>query len=128
MIVTTRDSLTGTPRDASGPGWRSLRLLAAADGTDFTMTDTTLLPGHVLKLHYTHHIEAVYCLSGEAELTDIATGDTHRIVPGTLYCLNDHDAHEVRVTSSDPMRVICVFTPALRGDEVHRPDGSYAPA
>jgi L-ectoine synthase len=42
-----------------------------------------------------------------------------------MYALNEHDRHLLRARSR--LRLICVFNPALRGDEVHGPDGAYAP-
>ena len=128
MILLNKVDLAGTPRDAKGPGWSSLRLLVAADGMGFSMTDTKVQPGAVLDLHYKHHIEACYCLSGTAALTETETGQVHHIRPGTLYAPDMHDPHQVRVTSTEPLHLICVFSPALQGDEVHGPDGSYASA
>lgn len=126
MIITDRKDLETTPRDARGLGWESLRLLVKSDGMGFSMTDTKILPGAVLNLHYKNHIEACYCLSGEGEVTVTETGATHRIAPGILYAPDQHDQHEVRVVGDEPVRLICVFSPALQGDEVHQPDGSYA--
>lgn len=126
MIITDRKALENTARDASGPGWTSLRLLVATDGLGYSMTDTTISPGSTLTLEYKNHVEACYCLEGTGEVTELASGVRHIIRPGTLYAPNLHDRHQVCVTSEQPMRLICVFTPALRGDEVHGPDGSYA--
>ena len=44
----------------------------------------------------------------------------------TSYILNEHDDHLLRATKT--MHLACVFTPGLTGKEVHREDGSYAPA
>lgn len=126
MIVVDKKNLEGTPRDASGPGWTSLRLLVEADGMGFSMTETKVEPGAELDLHYKHHIEACFCLSGSAVLTETETGKSHEIGPGMLYAPDLHDPHHVRVTSQTPFHLICVFSPALRGDEVHGADGSYA--
>ncbi len=126
MIIVDRKSLENTARDASGPGWTSLRLLVQSDGLGYTMTDTTIAPGAVLTLEYKNHVEACYCLDGEGEVVELGSGLRHAIRPGVLYAPNLHDRHEVRVTSDNAMRLICVFTPALVGSEVHRPDGSYS--
>ena len=126
MIVTRRKDLEGTARDAAGPGWTSLRLLVKSDGMGFSMTDTKILPGAVLKLHYKNHIEACYCIGGAATVTETDSGRVHRIEPGVLYAPDAHDRHEVRVEGDRPLHLICVFSPALQGDEVHGPDGSYA--
>ncbi|MEM1351660.1 MAG: ectoine synthase [Pseudomonadota bacterium] len=126
MIVVDKADLIGSLRDAKGPGWNSVRLLVAADGTGFSMTETKVEPGTVLDLHYKHHIEACFCLSGTATVTDLETGREHQITSGMLYALDMHDPHRVEVTSAEPWHLICVFSPALRGDEVHGADGSYA--
>ena len=129
MIVHRKDDLQGGPRDASGPGWTSLRLLVAGDGMGFSMTETRVLPGAHLRLHYTHHVEACYCIAGHGTVHEVESGRTHAIGPGTLYAPDAHDRHEVRVPEGgEALHLVCVFSPALRGDEVHRPDGSYAPA
>jgi len=125
MIIVDKAALEGSPRDASGPGWRSLRFLVQQDGMGFTMTETTIAPGAELHLHYRHHIEACYCLSGFGRVREVATGALHEIRPGVLYAPNAHDPHILEVTGDVPLRLICVFSPALRGDEVHGPDGSY---
>ena len=49
----------------------------------------------------------------------------HRIGPGSAYA-PEHDRHTIRVIS--PLRLVCVFNPALTGRETHDADGSYLPA
>lgn len=126
MIVIDKETLKGTARDVAGPGWRSLRLLVKSDGMGFSMTETHVLPGAVLDLEYKHHIEACFCLSGAGTVLEKSTGTSHPITPGVLYAPDAHDAHQVRVEGDVPLHLICVFSPALQGDEVHGPDGSYA--
>lgn len=125
MIVVDKNTLLGTARDAAGPGWTSLRLLVKDDGMGFSMTETKVMPGSVLDLQYKNHIEACYCLAGEGEVVETTNGTVHKIVPGVLYAPNEHEPHQIRVTGDEPLHFICVFSPALRGDEVHGPDGSY---
>ena len=52
-----------------------------------------------------------------------ATGEVHEIRPGTIYLLNDHDRHVLRV--EEDLRVICTFNPPVTGQEVHDEDGAY---
>lgn len=128
MIVYDKAELQGGARDAAGPGWTSLRLLVRSDGMGFSMTETQVLPGAVLRLHYKHHVEACYCIAGQGEVIESDTGQRHILRPGMLYAPNDHAAHEVRVPEGgEALTLICVFAPALEGDEVHGPDGSYPP-
>ena len=127
MIIQDKTALQGTPRDAAGPGWTSLRLLVRSDGMGFSMTETQVLPGAALKLHYKNHVEACYCIAGQGTVVEQATDARHAIKPGVLYAPNAHDVHEVHVPAGgEALRLICVFSPALEGDEVHGPDGSYA--
>jgi len=123
VIVKQARDLEGTIYDVRAELWSSLRLLCHGDGLGFTMTDTRLSVGHEVTLCYKNHLEACYCLEGTAQVEDLATGATHRILPGTLYALDKHDRHRLRALTE--VRLICVFAPALRGDETLEPDGSY---
>tara|TARA_R110002072_G_scaffold85859_8_gene194108 strand:- start:1555 stop:1947 length:393 start_codon:yes stop_codon:yes gene_type:complete len=127
MIIRKKATLEGTERDAAGPGWTSLRLLVKSDGMGFSMTQTQVLPGAVLRLEYKNHIEACYCIGGEGTVVEVGSGTRYAIKPGVLYAPDAHDKHEVHVPEGgEALLLICVFSPALQGDEVHGPDGSYA--
>lgn len=125
MIVRTLEDVVGSERDVEGEGWRSRRLLLRRDGMGFSLHDTTVAAGTELNLHYKHHLEACYCLEGEAELVDLASGARHQIAPGTMYALDEHDRHTLTVQQD--LRLVCVFNPALTGAEVHDADGSFPP-
>ena len=125
MIVRTLDDVVGSDRDVEGDGWRSRRLLLRRDQMGFSLHDTTVAAGTELNLQYKHHFEACYCLEGEAELVDLASGERHRIAPGTMYALDEHDRHTLTVQRD--LRLVCVFNPALTGAEVHDADGSFPP-
>jgi len=126
VIIRSAAEVAGTPRDVSGDGWRSRRLLVRDDATGFSLSDTTVAAGAELHLQYRHHIEACYCLDGQAEIEDLATGERHRIGPGVLYALDKHDAHVLRVTRD--LRLVCVFNPPLTGGETHDAHGGYLPS
>ena len=125
MIVRTLDEVVGTDRDVEGEGWRSRRLLLRRDEMGFSLHDTTVAAGTELNLHYRHHLEACYLIAGEAELTDLATGERHDLRPGSMYALDQHDRHTLRVRSE--LHLVCVFNPALTGTETHDADGSFPP-
>ena len=125
MIIRSLGDVVGTDRDLAGDGWRSRRLLLAADGMGYSLHDTVVAPGEELTLEYRHHLEACYCVEGEAEVTDLASGERHRITPGTLYALDRHDRHMLRTDVG--VRLVCVFNPPLTGTEPHV-DGGYLPA
>ncbi|MEP5761359.1 MAG: ectoine synthase [Litoreibacter sp.] len=126
MIIRHKANVEGSAQDASGPGWSSLRMLTRSDGMGFSLNETVCKAGATLDLHYKNHLEACYCLSGSGTITDLATGQSHHIGPGTLYALDKHDRHRVKVDDTADMILISVFNPALTGDEVHGPDGSYS--
>jgi L-ectoine synthase len=89
----------------------------------FSMHETILRAGTETYMWYKHHLEAVYCIDGEGELEDLATGTVHRLEPGTLYALSEHDKHIVRAKTD--IRTVCVFYPPLSGREVHDEEGIY---
>jgi L-ectoine synthase len=126
VIVRTLDEVTGSDRDVAGEGWRSRRMLLRRDEMGFSLHDTTVAAGSELNLQYKHHLEACYVIAGEAEVTDLASGERHQLRPGTVYALDKHDRHTIRVRTD--MRLVCVFNPALTGGETHDADGSFPPS
>jgi L-ectoine synthase len=125
MIIKRLENILGTERHVTGAGWQSRRVLLADDGLGYSLHDTVLDEGCELHLHYKNHVESNYCIAGQGEVEDVATGAVHPLTPGTMYALENHDAHILRALKGQ-LRLICVFTPALTGHETHDPDGSYA--
>lgn len=101
----------------------SRRFLVEADGMGYSMTDTTVRAGTKSPLEYRRHLEACYCISGTGEVID-SEGTSHPIEPGTLYALDQHDAHFLIAGPDEDLRLVCVFTPALHGGERHSLDSS----
>ena len=125
MKVRTLDELKPSNRHVTAPNWESTRLLLASDGMGFSMHVTRLYAGRETRIWYRHHLEAVYCVSGEGEVVTLADGVSHPIRPGTLYALDRHDEHLLRAFTE--IVCVCVFNPALHGREVHDENGVYAP-
>jgi L-ectoine synthase len=123
MIIQKLTDIIGTDRDVDNGNWVSRRLLLRKDGMGFSMHETILRAGTETYMWYKHHLEAVYCIDGEGEVEDLATGTIHRLEPGTLYALDEHDKHIVRAKTD--IRTICVFYPPLSGREVHDEEGVY---
>lgn len=123
MIVRTIDEITDTDADIQSENWRSKRIILAKEGVGFSVHETTLYAGTVNQFWYANHIEAVFIVEGEGEITDLATGETHQLAPGSLYLLNNHDKHEVRPRTQ--MRTVCVFNPPITGRETHDENGVY---
>ncbi len=126
MIVRDFNKLRGTDKEVRDAKWSSVRMLLAGDGMGFSFHITILEAGSEHTFHYKHHFESVYCISGKGSITDLATGETHEIKPGVMYALNDNDKHTLR--AEEELVMACCFNPPVTGAEVHREDGSYAPA
>lgn len=99
----------------------SRRFLLASDGMGYSLTDTIVLAGTKSRLEYQRHMEACYCISGKGEVIDLE-GNSHEITPGTMYALDKHDAHWLVASPEADLRLVCVFSPALQGDERHSLD------
>jgi L-ectoine synthase len=97
----------------------SRRFLLESDGLGYTVTDTIINAGTTSRLEYKNHLEACYCIEGSGAVVEM-DGTRHEIVPGTLYALDKHDMHDLIANPEGDMRLICMFTPALTGDEAHR--------
>jgi ectoine synthase (EC 4.2.1.108) len=126
MIVKHLDEILGTEADVDTEGWNSRRLIFKDAGMGYSVNDTIIKSGAELEMAYRHHLETVYCIEGEGEITDLATGQTHAIRPGTIYALNEHDHHKLKANKGTHMRMVCVFNPPLTGREVHDETGAYA--
>jgi L-ectoine synthase len=97
----------------------SRRFLLESDGMGYTVTDTIINAGTTSRLEYKNHLEACYCIEGSGAVVEM-DGTRHEIVPGTLYALDRHDMHDLIANPEGDMRLVCMFTPALTGDEAHR--------
>ena len=126
MIVRDFNKLQGTDRSVSDARWNSVRMLLADDGMGFSFHITTIEGGSTHEFHYKHHFESVYCIKGKGRITNLETGETFEIAPGVMYALDRHDRH--RLVCDEEFVFACCFNPPVTGTEVHREDGSYAPA
>jgi len=128
MIVRTIDEVLGSDREvtAINGNWVSRRLLLDEDAMGFSFHETIIKADTETMIQYKNHLEAVYCVEGEGEIETIVDGKVYSIKPGTMYALNKHDKHYLRAYGED-LRLLCVFNPALTGDETHDREGSYPP-
>ena len=99
----------------------SRRFLLAADGFGYTVTDTIVHAGTSSRLAYNRHLEACYCIAGSGEVLD-ASGNIYVIEPGTMYALDKGEPHCLVASPDEDLRLVCVFSPALNGDERHNLD------
>lgn len=123
MIVRTLQAAQRTERRVATTNWESTRLLLKNDRMGFSFHITTMYAGTETRMCYRHHLESVYCISGEGEIEDLADGKRHPIAPGTIYVLDRHDEHIVRPRTD--LTFACVFNPPLNGKEVHDASGAY---
>lgn len=126
MIVRDLHALRGTDKEVSDARWTSVRMLLAGDNMGFSFHITTIEAGSEHVFEYKHHFESVYCIRGKGTIEDLATGEVHEIRPGIMYALDRHDRHRLRI--EEEAELACCFNPPVTGTEVHRADGSYAPA
>lgn len=126
MIIRDFNELINTDRTVADAKWKSVRMLLADDGMGFSFHITVIEAGSQHTFHYKHHFESVYCISGKGAITDLANGETHQIKPGVMYALDAHDKHTL--VAEEQLVLACCFNPPVTGTEVHREDGSYAPA
>lgn len=126
MIVRTLADCEKTERrvESETGTWESTRMLLKDDKMGFSFHITTIYAHTETHIHYQNHLESVYCMSGNGEIEDLATGKIYPIAPGTLYVLDQHDEHLLR-GGSEEMKLACVFNPPLTGKEVHDADGVY---
>ncbi len=123
MIVRTLQAAERTARRVVSENWESTRLSLKDDSMGFSFHITTIYAGTETPIHYRNHLETVYCISGEGEVETTADGKVYPIAPGTVYILDQHDAHLLRARTE--LKLACVFNPPLHGREVHDADGVY---
>ncbi len=124
MIVRSLEDLKAQGRYRENPGaWTSSRYLLRDDSVGFTLTQTTVAAGTRQTMEYRNHVEANLIIEGEGSVTDCETGQTYALAPGVMYTLDKHERHDLVATTD--LRIVCVFTPALVGEETHDADGSY---
>ncbi|MDR7126272.1 ectoine synthase [Pseudotabrizicola sp. 4114] len=126
MIVRTLASILDTAAHVKGEAFESRRILLAADGLGYSLHDTICKAGSEQVLEYKNHVETNYVIEGQGSVQNVATGEVFPLGPGTVYVLDRHEAHLLRAQTD--LRIICVFTPALTGQEQHDASGSYPAA
>jgi len=125
MIVRTLEDINGTFREAHAEdeSWISRRLFLRSDGMGFSLHSVELKAGTEIVVGYKHHLEAVYCISGEMEVETLADGKKYTIKAGTAYAMDKHD--KIKIIPTTDVKLVSVFSPALTGKEVQQADGSY---
>lgn len=99
-------------------GGTSDRLLVAADNMGFAVAHTVVKAGSSSRLQYSNHLEACYCIAGSGSVVE-PDGTVHEITPGTIYVLDEHDAHDLRGGETEDMVLVSIFNPPITGHEAH---------
>ncbi len=115
MLIRRLDAVSGTERDVRGSGWRSRRLVVAADGLEYSFHITVLDAGARLEFEYERHRETVYCVDGEGTVEDLTEQRVEPLGPGDLYSAGIGEPHVI--TAITGMTLVCVFDPPLEGTE-----------
>ena len=123
MIVRNYTDCHRSERRIATRNWESTRMLLKDDAMGFSFHITTIYQGTETPMHYRHHLESVYCISGRGEVESLEDGKIYPVTPGTLYILDQHDKHILR--AHEEMVMACVFNPPLIGAEVHDDSGAY---
>lgn len=123
MIVRKVSEIEGTDNEVKAENWASRRILLKKDGMGFSLHETILFPNTETLIWYRNHLEAVFCIEGEGEIELVPSGVIHKLEPGVVYALDQHDKHLLRARSR--MRMVCVFNPPLTGKETHDSEGVY---
>ncbi|MTE17663.1 L-ectoine synthase [Streptomyces sp. TRM43335] len=118
MPIRSLDEPTDSRYEADRGNGTGVRLLTAVDGMGFTVCHPVVRAGTSSFPEYRSHPEARFRLSGSGEITDPA-GNGHRITPGVLYALDQHDRHRLRADPDGDMTPLGIFDPPLRGTERH---------
>lgn len=125
MIVRDLATAESSERRVIDPhgNWESTRLLLRDDHMGFSFHITTIYAGKQFRMHYKHHLESVYCISGCGSITCLADNTRYAITPGTMYALDAHDEHIL--SAETDCQFACVFNPPVTGTEVHNAEGAY---
>lgn len=127
MIVRGEKELAADGRvvEFTEGGFLSNRYLLESDGMGFTMTRTIVPPRGPQEWVYPNHLESCLCVKGRGTLVNLDTGESFAIQPGTMYALPNHERHTFE--AHELTELVCVFSPALVGDETHEGEGYPAP-
>lgn len=126
MIIRKLNNLLNNSRHIHGDGFESVRYLLEKDNMGFSLHRTFIPKGTERIWHYTHHLEACYCIQGKAYITNNITGDRFLILPDTMYALDQNDPHTFK--AAEDTVLISIFNPPVEGSEIHDGDHSYPPS
>ena len=115
-IINAKD-ITGTEHDVNWGNGTSRRMIVESDGMGYSVHYTVMYRGTSSRLEYKNHLESCYVLSGTGTIE--ADGKVHKLQPGDMYVLDQHDRHLVSADTEQDMVILSIFNPACKGTETH---------
>ena len=124
MFVRTLEELRagGQEKVLAGGNVRAARLVTAADGMGFSMSDVRVAAGAEQHLWYKHHWEGNLIVEGSGRVTDQGSGQSWELAAGVLYCVGPGDRHVLRMSTD--VRLLAIFNPPISGEERHDADAA----
>ena len=115
MFIRSRDEV---PAVEWGQG-TSERILTEKDGMGFAVCHTVVRAGSEAALQYRNHLAACYCIGGSRAVYHADRSVKYDITPGTIYVLDEHDAHYLTASDHEDMILVSIFNPPITGEEAH---------
>lgn len=85
----------------------------------FSIHFTEWPPGSKIDTHdHPDAMEAMYCVSGKGRA--MSAGEWVDFVPGVLLVADKGDTHLIENTGDEMLRVFCVFSPPVNGDDLRK--------
>lgn len=97
----------------------SHRILTKADDMGFAVAHTVVRKGQEAALQYRNHLEACYCIGGSGYVENEDRSQRYEITVGTIYVLDQHDAHYLGASQDEDLILVSIFNPAISGHEAH---------
>lgn len=110
-------------RVVEGKGFTSIRVLLEKDNMGFSLHKTIIPKGGPYHWHYKNHLEACYCISGSGIITNLDNDSIFNIEVDSIYILDNNDNHTFEAIEDTVL--ISIFNPPVKGNEIHKKDGSY---
>ena len=87
--------------------------------SNFSLHITEWEPGCKIDLHsHPDAMEAMYCMSGVGRVN--INGEEHDFIPGSMIVAPPTILHEIENTGKEMLRVFCVFSPPVSGEDLRK--------
>ena len=89
----------------------------ASDPIDFSIHMTEWAPGAKVDNHmHQDSTEAMFCLSGHGKAS--INDEVFDFEPMTMICALPGDMHQIINTGDELLKVLCIFSPAVSGEDL----------